>query len=84
MPERSQQRTVPNAESSAVPTTGDPESAAIDAGYHEVVKQLYLTYWGKWMSAMNDGEKAAAALILRSGLNAARSAREQALGMLKR
>jgi hypothetical protein len=58
------------------------ETLAIDAAHQEVVKLLYMTYWGRWTSAVSEADKSAATLLFRGGLNTARIARDMALSLL--
>jgi hypothetical protein len=58
------------------------ETLAIDAAHQDVVKLLYMSYWGRWTSAVSEADKSAATLQFRSGLNAARIARDVALSLL--
>jgi hypothetical protein len=68
--------------------TGDPinprvaETAAVHAAHQDVVKLLYMSYWSRWSSAATEADKSSAALLFRSGLNAARIARDMALSLL--
>ncbi|HEX2788960.1 MAG TPA: hypothetical protein VHN17_00885 [Steroidobacteraceae bacterium] len=58
------------------------ESSAIYAAHQDVVKLLYMSYWSRWTSATSEADKSSAALLFRSGLNAARIARDMALSLL--
>jgi hypothetical protein len=58
------------------------ETAAIYAAHQDVVKLLYMSYWGRWSSALTEADKSSATLLFRSGLNAARIARDMALSLL--
>ena len=58
------------------------ESIAIYAAHQDVVKLLYMNYWSRWSSAASEADKSSAALLFRSGLNAARIARDMALSLL--
>jgi hypothetical protein len=58
------------------------ESIAIYAAHQDVVKLLYMSYWNRWSSAATEADKSSAALLFRSGLNAARIARDMALSLL--
>ena len=41
-----------------------------------------MSYWSRWTSAVSEADKSAATLLFRSGLNAARIARDMALSLL--
>ena len=72
-------------ESGRPPEVASPrgaETAAIHAAHQDVVKLLYMSYWSRWSSAASEADKSSAALLFRSGLNAARIARDMALSLL--
>ena len=58
------------------------EMTGIYAAHQDVVKLLYMSYWSRWTSAVSEADKSAATLQFRSGLNAARIARDMALSLL--
>jgi hypothetical protein len=58
------------------------ESTAVHAAHQDVVKLLYMSYWSRWNSAVSEADKSSATLLFRSGLNAARVARDMALSLL--
>ena len=58
------------------------ETAAIDAAHQDVVKLLYMNYGSRWTSAVSEADKSSATLLFRSGVNAARIARDVALSLL--
>jgi hypothetical protein len=58
------------------------ETAAVHAAHQDVVKLLYMNYWSRWSSAVSEADKSSATLLFRSGLNAARIARDMALSLL--
>ena len=68
--------------------TSDPvnprvaETTAVHAAHQDVVKLLYMSYWNRWSSAVSEADKSSATLLFRSGLNAARIARDMALSLL--
>jgi hypothetical protein len=58
------------------------ETTAVHAAHQDVVKLLYMSYWSRWSSAVSEADKSSATLLFRSGLNAARIARDMALSLL--
>jgi len=54
------------------------ETVAVHAAHHGVVKLLYMNYWSRWSSAVSEADKSSAPPLFRSGLNAARIARDMA------
>jgi hypothetical protein len=58
------------------------ETAAVHAAHQDVVKLLYMSYWSRWSSAGSEADKSSATLLFRSGITAARIARDMALSLL--
>jgi hypothetical protein len=58
------------------------ESIGIHAAHQEVVKLLYMSCWSRWTSALSEADRSCATLLFRSGLHAARMARDIGLNLL--
>ena len=58
------------------------ETAAIYAAHQDVIKLLYMSYWSRWTSAASEADESSATLLFRSGVSAARVARDVALSLL--